>query len=128
LNNLNSICTGTKRNGSPCTLPSTGSSGLCWAHDPANAERRRRGQSRGGRNKPSRELQAIKQRLSDLADDVLADRVDRGNAAVAGQLLNTVIRAVVVELKVKEQQDILERVDELENMLDRQDKGRGYGA
>jgi hypothetical protein len=128
LNNLNSICTGTKRDGSPCTLPSTGSSGLCWAHDPANAERRRRGQSRGGRNKPSRELQAIKQRLSDLADDVLADRVDRGNAAVAGQLLNTVIRAVVVELKVKEQQDILERVDELENMLDRQDKGRGYGA
>jgi hypothetical protein len=128
LNNLNSICTGIKRNGSPCTLPSTGSSGLCWAHDPANAERRRRGQSRGGRNKPSRELQAIKQRLSDLADDVLADRVDRGNAAVAGQLLNTVIRAVVVELKVKEQQDILERVDELENMLDRQDKGRGYGA
>jgi hypothetical protein len=125
---LNSICTGTKRNGSPCTLPSTGSSGLCWAHDPANAERRRRGQSRGGRNKPSRELQAIKQRLSDLADDVLADRVDRGNAAVAGQLLNTVIRAVVVELKVKEQQDILERVDELENMLERQDKGRGYGA
>jgi hypothetical protein len=125
---LNSICTGTKRNGSPCTLPSTGSSGLCWAHDPANAERRRRGQSRGGRNKPSRELQTIKQRLSDLADDVLADRVDRGNAAVAGQLLNTVIRAVVVELKVKEQQDILERVDELENMLERQDKGRGYGA
>jgi hypothetical protein len=31
---------------------------------------------------------------------VLVGKVDRANAAVAGQLLNTVIRAVGVELKV----------------------------
>jgi hypothetical protein len=121
---LSSTCTGTKRDGSPCTLPSNRSSSLCWAHDPANADRRCRGQSRGGKNKPSRELQTIKQRLSDLADDVLADRVDRGNAAVAGQLLNTVIRAVGLELKVKEQQELEVRIDELSAALERQDRRR----
>ncbi len=120
---MSSTCVGTKRDGSSCTLPSSGSSGLCWAHDPANAERRRRGQSRGGRNKPSRELQAIKVRLSDLADDVLAGRVERGNAAVAGQLLNTAIRAVSVGLKAKEMEELECRLEELEAVLKRRDQG-----
>ena len=84
-------------------MPSLGSGGLCWAHDPANAERRRRGQSRGGRNKPTKELAAIKQRLSDLADDVLEGNVERGVAAVASQVLNVYLRAVSVELKAREQ-------------------------
>ncbi len=127
---MRSVCAGTKRDGSPCTLPSNGSSGLCWAHDPANAERRRRGQSRGGRNKPSRELHAIKQRLSDLADDVLADRVDRGNAAVVGQLLNTTIRAVSVGLKAREMEELEGRIEELEEqiMSEKKAEGRRWGA
>ena len=114
---MRSICTSTKRNGDPCTLPSNGSSGLCWAHDPKNAERRRRGQSRGGRNKPSRELQAIKQRLSDLADDVLAGSVDRGDAVVVGQLLNTTIRAISVGLKAREMEELEGRLESLEEQI-----------
>ena len=124
---MTSTCTATKRNGEPCTLPSTGSSGLCWAHDPANAERRRRGQSRGGKNKPSRELANIKQRLSDLADDVLAGKADKGAAAVAGQLLNTYLRALSVELKVKEMLELEQRLEDLESILG-QRRERGYGA
>jgi hypothetical protein len=111
---LTSTCTATKRDGSPCTLPSYGSDGLCWAHDPANAERRRRGQSRGGKNKPSRELAGIKQRLSDLADDVLEGRQDKGVAAVASQILNVYLRAVSVELSVREQLELVERLEALE--------------
>jgi hypothetical protein len=120
---LNSTCVGTKRDGNPCTLPSIGSNGLCWAHDPTNAEKRRRGQSRGGRNKPSRELQAIKAKLTDLADDVLVGKVDRANAAVAGQLLNTVIRAVGVELKVREQLELVERLEAVERLLSADNEG-----
>jgi hypothetical protein len=116
---LTSTCTATKRNGEPCTLPSTGSSGLCWAHDPANAERRRRGQSRGGKNKQSRELAGIKQRLCDLADDVLEGRRDKGVAAVASQVLNVYLRAVSVELKVTEQRELIERLEALEEQLER---------
>jgi hypothetical protein len=122
---LRRTCTATKRNGEPCTLPSTGSSGLCWAHDPAYAERRRRGQSRGGKNKPSRELAGIKQRLSDLADDVLEEKVDKGVAAVASQVLNVYLRAVSVELKVTEQQELIERLEALEEQLER---GARHGA
>jgi hypothetical protein len=125
---LSSTCTATKRNGEPCMLPSTGASGLCWAHDPANAERRRRGQSRGGKNKPSRELAAIKQRLSDLADDVLEGRQEKGVAAVASQVLNVYLRAGSVELKAREQQEFIERLETLEERLGRDGGGRRWGA
>ena len=123
-----SICSATKRDGSPCTLPSSGSSGLCWAHDPKNAERRRRGQSRGGKNKPSKDLATIKQRLLDLADDVLERRQDRGTAAVASQVLNVYLRAVSVELKAREQLELIERLEALEEALERNKGGSRWGA
>lgn len=93
----------------------------------ANAERRRRGQSRGGRKKPDRDLADIKRRLSDLADQVLAGDVDKGDAAVVGQLLNTYIRAVSVELKAREQLELIERLEALEEALERNRSTRGYG-
>jgi hypothetical protein len=124
---LNSICTGTKRDGSPCTLPSRESSGLCWAHDPANAERRRRGQSRGGRNKPSRELVDIKRRLAELANDVLEGRVERGDGAVVSQILNVYLRAISVELRVTEQRELIERLEALE-LIAEDRKGGVWGA
>jgi hypothetical protein len=62
-----------------------------------------------GKSKPSRELAGIKQRLSDLADDVLEGRQERAVAAVASQVLNVYLRAVSVELKVREQQEITEK-------------------
>ncbi len=125
---MSGTCTATKRDGSPCTLPSNGPSGLCWAHDPANAERRRRGQSRGGKNKPSRELVNIKGRLSDLADDVLAGKVDKGVAAVASQVLNVYLRAVALELKAREQQELIERLEALEEGLEQRRGGNRWRA
>lgn len=44
-------CKGTRRDGSPCKGLATGSSGLCWAHDPANQERVRAARSAGGHAK-----------------------------------------------------------------------------
>ncbi len=108
------VCAATKRSGEPCTLPAIGSSGLCWAHDPKNREKRRRGQSKGGRSKPNKEVVAIRGRLLALADDVLEGRVDRADAAVAGQLLGTVIRAIATELKVREFLEMEERLSALE--------------
>jgi hypothetical protein len=120
---LSGICTATKRDGSPCTLPSYESSGLCWAHDPKNAERRRRGQSRGGKSKPNRELQVIKQRLSTLADDVLKGNVDRGDGAVVSQILNVYLRAFSVEMRVREVEELEQRLEELEEALERKREG-----
>ena len=107
-------CKATKRDGTACTLPAQGQQGLCWAHDPKNAERRRRGQSRGGKSKPGREIVGIKARLSELADDVLAGSVDKGVAAVASQVLNVYLRAVTVELQVREATELEERIAQLE--------------
>jgi hypothetical protein len=124
---LTSTCAATKRDGSPCTLPSSGHSDLCWAHDPKNAERRRRGQSRGGKNKPSRELSAIKTVLEDLTERVLSGDLPTGQAAVANQLINTRLRALEVERKVKEAEEIEERLAALEEQLPRNGGGRRWG-
>ncbi len=54
--------------------------------------------------------------------------MNRANAVVAGQLLNTYIRAVSVELKAREQMELVERLEELESLLERQNGERRYGA
>ena len=75
------------------------------------------------------ELHSIRGRIETLVEDVLEGRVDRGKAAVVGQLYNTLIRAVSVELKVREVTELEERLEELEASLERQNRtGRHYGA
>jgi hypothetical protein len=103
----------------------------CYHHDPDQADARRRraskGGKRGGRGRPQAELSDIKRRLLELTDAVLDGSQNRASAAVAGQLLNGVIRAVGVELKVREQLDLIERMEELESLLERQKERGGHG-
>jgi phage-related tail protein len=121
-------CAGTKRDGAPCTATVEPPQQFCWWHDPANADKRRRAASKAGKAKPNRELASIKTRLSDLADDVLADKVDKGVAAVASQVLNVYLRAVSVELKVNEQLELIERLESLEEGLEQQKGGGRWRA
>ncbi len=107
-------CKANKRDGTACTLPATGQGGLCWAHDPKNAEKRRRGQSRGGRGKPTTEIRALKTQLEDLAAGVLAGTVDRGDAVAVNQIITTRARLIELERKVKEQDELEERIEQLE--------------
>ncbi len=107
-------CSAIKPDGERCRGIAGRNSEWCPAHDPARADARKRNASKAARSKPNRELVDIKTRLRELADDVLAGRVDRGDAAVAGQLLNTVIRALALETKVREQEEVLERLEVLE--------------
>jgi hypothetical protein len=109
-------------------MPSNESTGLCWAHDPANAERRRRGQSRGGKSKSTKELIDVKRRLSELAAGVLAGCIERGDGAVVSQILNVYLRAISTEMKVKEVEELEQRLEQLENALERQDGGRRWGS
>src|ERR687897_2663348 len=110
-------CKATKRNGEPCTLPANGQQGLCWAHDPKNAERRRKGASRGGRAKANRELPSIKALLEDLTERVLSGELETGRAAVANQLVNTRLRAIEQERKMRELEEMAERLEALEGVL-----------
>lgn len=125
-------CTGITRTGERCKGVAIDSSGLCYAHHPAHAEDRRRaarkGGHRGGRGRPQSELANIKERLSELAADVLEGRQDKGVAAVASQVLNVYLRAVSVELKVREQLELIERLEALETLLEQRKQERRYGA
>jgi hypothetical protein len=136
-------CSANKRDGSPCTLQAQGESGLCWAHDPANAEARRRGQSRGGRSKPISELMVLKGKLDTLGDNILSGKVNRGDAAVAVTAYSAAVKAIealvkvreleesrLIEtgLKVREQEQLVERLEALEELLAEKNGRRGWGA
>jgi len=111
-------CTAITQGGSRCKGIAIDGSPYCYAHHPDHADARRRaarlGGKRGGRGRPQADLADVKHRLHDLAEDVLEGAVDRGDAAVVGQLLNTYIRATSVELKAREQLELIERLEMLE--------------
>jgi hypothetical protein len=109
-------CAAVKANGERCRLDATGQQGYCWAHDPANREKRRVRASRAGRAKASRELPELKTLLADLTEQVLAGDIDTGRAAVANQLINTRLRAIEVERKIREAEEIEERLSRLEDL------------
>ena len=117
-----SRCTAIKACGERCKGRAIEGSEWCWNHNPDHADERRRhgakGGKRGGRGRPQAELANIKERLSELADDVLEEKVDRGVGAVVSQILNVYVRAVSVELKVREQTEIIERLEALEEGLE----------
>lgn len=71
---------------------------------------------------------SIKRQLRGLADNVLGGSVERADAAVAGQLLNILLRAVEVERKVKESEEFEERLEALERAAEGQREGRGWEA
>jgi hypothetical protein len=56
----------------------------------------------------------IKRQLQELTDGVLSGGVERADAAVCGQLLNVKLRALEVERKVLETQELEERISHLE--------------
>jgi hypothetical protein len=66
--------------------------------------------------------------LTTLADDVLEGRVDRANAAVASQILNTVIRGIGMEMRVREVEDLGRQVEELRELVEAGKERRRYGA
>jgi hypothetical protein len=126
---LSRQCSGITRQGTRCTRSVEGPNGFCWLHDPARAEDRRRAASKAGKAKPNREIQDIKQRLSQLADDVLDAAVDKGTGAVAAQVLNVYLRAVSVELKIREVEELAREVEEIRDALETRKESRwGYGS
>ena len=125
-------CSGIKVGGGSCGAQAIQGSAYCFNHHPDYEQQRQRraskGGRRGGRGRPQAELGSIKTRLLTLADDVLSGAVDRADAVAVGQLLNTVIRAVSVELRVREIEDLARRLEELEGQIAEQGEGRRYGA
>ncbi len=88
------VCRATKVDGSSCSLPAQGSSGLCWSHTPENAAKRRSIARRGGRARgakvPSRvmaDLEAVAEQLQNVAERTLAGDLDPERARAATNAL-----------------------------------------
>ena len=95
-------CSGITGKGNRCTRSAEGPKGLCWLHDPTRAEDRRRAASKAGKSKPNRELNDVKDPIRAMIDDVQSGAMDRADAAVCGQLYNSLLKALSLELKIRE--------------------------
>jgi hypothetical protein len=115
------VCPGIKRDGTRCTVVVSGPNDYCYQHDPARAAERRRNASRAARAKPSREIPGIKALLEDLTNRVIGaedtEPLSHGAGAVAAQLINTRLRAIELERRVRETDEIEERLADIERRL-----------
>jgi hypothetical protein len=121
-------CTGIKRDGGRCTATVEPPQTYCWWHDPANADKRRRAASRGGRGGGNREIRDLKHRISEVIDDVLEGSQDRGRAAVAIQGFNALRGVLELERKLRELDELEARIEALERSAGEQRGGRSWGA
>jgi hypothetical protein len=110
-------CSHTYGDSSQCRRIVSAEQEYCYSHDPQRASERKRNAARGGRAKASGELGRVKARLHTLADMVEEGQMDRADAAVISQIWGTYLRAVSVELKAREQQELVERLQVLEEDL-----------
>ncbi len=124
-------CSAITDKGTRCkALPMRGEE-YCYVHHPDHQEERRRhgakGGKRGGRGRPVAELTRLQKRFEELAEDVLSGQVERARGAVAGQLLNGARACVRDALTAREQEELVERMEVLEQALE-QRKDKRWGA
>jgi hypothetical protein len=125
------LCSGIRADGGRCRAQAMRDSAYCIGHDPDQAEARRRraskGGKRGGRGRPIAELGTLRDENADIRRRLLEDELAPNVAAVAVQSINTDIRAVGAALKAREQLELIERLEALEEQLE--SKGsRKWGA
>jgi hypothetical protein len=122
-------CAAIKADNSRCKVEAMPGAEWCWNHHPDyEAARRRRaskGGKRGGRGRPSVELARLQARFEELAEKVLASEIERGTAAVAGQLLNGARACVRDALAAREQEELVARLEALEEALERNQANAG---
>ena len=128
-------CMAITRGGDRCkgiAIDSSDGSGYCYAHHPDHADDRKRaarkGGRRGGRGRPIAELASLRDENADIRRRLLEGELLPNVAAVAVQSINTDIRAVGAMLKVREQEEIAARLEELETVLEQRKEERRYGA
>ena len=125
-------CSGITQAGTACKgIPIDGSD-YCYVHHPGRIEERRRhgskGGKRGGRGRPIAELGALRGENAQIRRRLLEGELPPNVAAVAVQSINTDIRAVVAVLKAREQEELVERLEGIEEALELRKGERRYGA
>jgi hypothetical protein len=122
-------CAALKPDGNPCERIVGAAQGYCYSHDESRAGERRANASKAAKSKAhTGELSEVKAQLRTLADDVVAGNIDKGRASVAAQVLGVFTRVVEVERKIREQDELLERLGALEQAIQSTGGRRAWGA
>ena len=113
-------CAAITRAGERCRLDATVGS-YCYQHSPETAEERRRnarrGGLKGGNGRPQRssaEIREAKSWIRGLISKMLRGEVERELATACFMGLNVLARYIELERKIKETEELEERVAELE--------------
>jgi len=125
-------CSGITQAGTACKgIPIDGSQ-WCYVHHPDLTDERRRhgskGGKRGGRGRPIAELGTLRDENAQIRRRLLKGELLPNVAAVAVQSINTDIRAVGAVMKAREQEELVERLEGLEEALEQRKGEHRYGA
>ena len=112
-------CAAKTKGGSRCRLDATHGS-YCYQHAPETEGERRRNASRGGRaggngRGGAGEVAQAKGWVKGLVAKMLRGEVDRGDATAAFMGINTLARLIELERKIREQDELEQRIAELES-------------
>ena len=126
-------CAFIKAGGDRCGATAMRGYSTCYGHRPDLADERRRNAQKGGRQggrgragggKVAGDLHTL---LEDLTNRVVRGELETSRGAVASQLVNTRIWLLEFERRVREQDEILARIEQLEQAQE-QKGGRQCGA
>lgn len=107
------FCSATTQYGRPCQKPPQPGKETCWSHDLKNAEQRKSNARAGGaaaHSPGTLELQELKDELKVLIREVKDGKVAPNVATVVTQPSNVILRAIEQDRKVREQEELQERI------------------
>lgn len=122
-------CEAITKGGGRCRGTATGGATLCYSHRPDKAEERRRNASRGGRtggrgrSSGLSETAEAKKWIKGLVSRLLKGQVERDVATACFMGLGTLARFIEVERRLIEQQEVIERIEQIEDALEQQQQG-----
>ena len=136
------VCRATKANGDACKLPATGQHGLCWAHSPETADKRKQIASRGGKGKAAKRVAILWDEVRAVIQNVESGALEppQGNTMLRGfSTLIALDRLDVerseleiaqrrLELDEQERLELIERLERVEEGLKNKNEVRTYGT
>jgi hypothetical protein len=108
-----SQCSFTKPNGERCKLAAQGQQGVCWNHDPKNAEQRRKQASKAATAKADKEVREVKREIRDLIKAVRDEGFDPTAANAINRLYQTLLQYIIVERGIYREDNLAQRIREL---------------
>ena len=122
-------CRGTRKDGTPCQAPphAIGGDGYCWAHDPEKREARRAARAKGGQHKATavRAEKLVPSHMRPVLGAVLAAIRDVRSGALTPAQGSALASLAGAAVRVYAAGVLEQRIDELEQARDAQERGQG---